>query len=493
MRAFRFFYLLLLLLLLSGELFAQDTTCGIIWDEPILLSDTNYNAHSPRIAISGNETVHATWEGATERLPYSRSTNGGINFIRSDILTDTVQTLYSVWNQVVAESNRVYIFFAEPMPGSKALRMKKSTDAGATWLPIFDATDTVGEIRSTAIVGDTLSIIHSRRGVKYVLRSTDGGQTWARTNEGLNYFARAALSPGGILHLVQMGSDETEYRRSHDLGDTWVQQTLLSPPDGLQSSDPIIAAGTMPGDSTIIAAWRDAKYGCIGWVGCSVIGRSAVSGIDSTTWASEQVLTSIPRGYEPSLSIHNLRIAAGWPMDQNIGQSDPPFAEVRVSHDTSWCSVFDPTSGLATRKVIAVSVALSSKGVHVVWEASQAPDPSTFRIFYRRGRFTTTSAAEEPQGIPLAPLLSQNYPNPFNPSTNIIYRVGSPASSGRRESVSLRVYDILGREVAILVNEKKDVGEHIIEWNAEGMPSGVYYYRLIAGGKVETKKAVLIR
>lgn len=479
---------------------SADTSCGIVWDQPILLSDTSVNAHSPQIALSGDDTVHVTWEGAHERLPYSRSTDGGISFVRSDILTDTLQILYSVWNRISANSSNVYVFFAEPMPGSTALRMKKSTDAGTAWLPVSDATDTVGEIRSSAVVGDTLSIIHSRRGVKYLLRSTDGGQSWTRTTQGLNYFARVALSPG-VLHLVQIGvvgnAGETEYRRSHDLGDTWVQQEFLSTIDGISIADATIAASTTPGDSTVIAGWRDPKYGCIGLVGCSIIARSGISGADSTTWVPEQILTTIPRGFEPSLSVHNRRIAVGWPMDQIIGQSDPPFAEVRVCSDSSWCSIFDPTTNLVTRYVDRVSVALSSKAVHVVWSASQAPDPSTFRIFYRRGVFRTTDVRDDPPVFPRHISLEQNYPNPFNPKTIINFQQtrqmvkhGGQATS---DWVTLKVFDMLGREVATLVDENREAGEHTIEWNAEGLASGVYYYRLIAGDRIETRKAVLIR
>jgi hypothetical protein len=91
------------------------------------------------------------------------------------------------------------------------------------------------------------------------------------------------------------------------------------------------------------------------------------------------------------------------------------------------------------------------------------------------------------EDVPRQFALAQNYPNPFNPSTTIVYRVGS------RESVSLKIYDVLGREVVTLVNGKKDPGEHTVEWNAENIPSGVYYYRLMAADRVETRKAVLLK
>ncbi len=83
--------------------------------------------------------------------------------------------------------------------------------------------------------------------------------------------------------------------------------------------------------------------------------------------------------------------------------------------------------------------------------------------------------------------LSQNYPNPFNPGTIISWQ--APVGSLQ----SLKVYDVLGREVATLVNEYKEAGKHSVEFNATGLPSGVYFYRLNAGSFSETKKMILLR
>jgi len=83
--------------------------------------------------------------------------------------------------------------------------------------------------------------------------------------------------------------------------------------------------------------------------------------------------------------------------------------------------------------------------------------------------------------------LSQNYPNPFNPSTVISYRL--PVIG----FVTLKVYDILGREVATLVNEEKPAGEYEVEFDGSNLPSGVYLYRLTAGEFRDTKKLLLLK
>jgi len=83
--------------------------------------------------------------------------------------------------------------------------------------------------------------------------------------------------------------------------------------------------------------------------------------------------------------------------------------------------------------------------------------------------------------------LAQNYPNPFNPSTTIQYGIKE------RASVELVLFDILGREVEVLVNEEQDVGYYKIDFNAGRLASGIYLYRLQTGSFVETKKMILLK
>ena len=83
--------------------------------------------------------------------------------------------------------------------------------------------------------------------------------------------------------------------------------------------------------------------------------------------------------------------------------------------------------------------------------------------------------------------LFQNFPNPFNPRTNIKYAIDI------KQFVSLKVYDILGREVATLVNEEKSHGEYEVEFDGSGLSSGIYLYRLVVGDFAITKKLVFIK
>jgi hypothetical protein len=83
--------------------------------------------------------------------------------------------------------------------------------------------------------------------------------------------------------------------------------------------------------------------------------------------------------------------------------------------------------------------------------------------------------------------LSQNYPNPFNPSTTIEYAIPHAGF------VTLKIYSTLGQEVATLVSEDHGAGRFHAVWDAAGFSSGVYFYRLSAGGYVQTRKLVLTK
>jgi len=111
-------------------------------------------------------------------------------------------------------------------------------------------------------------------------------------------------------------------------------------------------------------------------------------------------------------------------------------------------------------------------------------------------KMNITKVEDNPH-LPEKFLLHQNYPNPFNPSTKIKFTVPSPTvipSPYKGETlITLIVYDVLGNEVAMLVNEAKPAGDYEVEFNANDLTSGMYFYRLSADGFVQTKKMVLLR
>jgi len=97
--------------------------------------------------------------------------------------------------------------------------------------------------------------------------------------------------------------------------------------------------------------------------------------------------------------------------------------------------------------------------------------------------------------IPEQYSLYQNYPNPFNPSTKIKFDIGTPLPPFSKGGiVTLKIFDVIGREISTLVNEQLNSGTYEVEWNASNYPSGVYFYRLISDGvTIDTKKLILLK
>ena len=101
--------------------------------------------------------------------------------------------------------------------------------------------------------------------------------------------------------------------------------------------------------------------------------------------------------------------------------------------------------------------------------------------------YTGTTGVENNDSSPNDFSLKQNYPNPFNPNTVIRYQL--PVAS----QVSLKVFNVLGNEVAILVNDHKPAGNYTVDFNAANLSSGVYFYSLTAGSFTETRKFILMK
>jgi plastocyanin len=106
------------------------------------------------------------------------------------------------------------------------------------------------------------------------------------------------------------------------------------------------------------------------------------------------------------------------------------------------------------------------------------------------GSFDATASGVDDQrtsGLPGAARLDQNYPNPFNPTTKIQFTIVN------RQLTIVKVYDLLGSEVATLVNEVKQPGTYTVVFDGSNLESGVYFYRLQAGSLVETKRLTLLK
>ena len=132
----------------------------------------------------------------------------------------------------------------------------------------------------------------------------------------------------------------------------------------------------------------------------------------------------------------------------------------------------------------------------------------TVLAFFRRTLEPSGPTFVYAEAAPSAPdgfRLFDNYPNPFNPTTNIRFTIVSAqsgsasakktadGSGGNRQLTSVKVYDVLGREVATLVDGVKEPGTYTVQFSGSGLASGVYFYRLTAGSYLATRRMMLVR
>ena len=149
----------------------------------------------------------------------------------------------------------------------------------------------------------------------------------------------------------------------------------------------------------------------------------------------------------------------------------------------------DTESLIATIEVIRPDVSGSIRSVRF------SPDGSLFATadgfdtvtLWSTAQWITTTTSISDEILPAEVSLAQNYPNPFNPATTIGFEL--PVST----DVRLDVYDITGRQLSTLVNGIYPSGYHTVRWDATGLPTGIYAYRLITGGKTITQTMTLVR
>ena len=172
--------------------------------------------------------------------------------------------------------------------------------------------------------------------------------------------------------------------------------------------------------------------------------------------------------------------------------NNPVLATVRYNSNGTLDNTFGAngklTTSIGTSQSYANSLAIDGNGkILVGGYSSNGSNYSVLTLVRYNGSTQTEVKGDNNSATPMSFVLEQNYPNPFNPSTSIRYSI--PKTS----LVILKVYDILGREVATLVNEEKPIGTYQINFDASSLASGIYFYKIQAGSFTQTKKMILLK
>jgi hypothetical protein len=308
--------------------------------------------------------------------------------------------------------------------------------------------------------------------------STNGGANWsgatALTNSSGRCYSPSIAASGMDVHLAwtdtRNGVREVFYKRSTDGGFFWGVDTRIIYVSTLNYYPSIAAAGDI-----IYLVWEDSRNG-------SEIYYTR-SGNRGVFWSPEIRLTNAPgTSTVPHISVSSSYVHLVW-RDSRSGNYEI-YHKLSSDGGLSWGTT-DTRLTIDPANSESPSLGISGSILHVVWDDNR---DGNSEIYYKRNP-TGNPVGITPVNseIPDEFSLEQNYPNPFNPTTNVKFQIS------KSSQVKLTVYDILGKEAAILANERLNPGTYEVEWNASSFPSGVYFYTLKAGYFSETKKLVLLK
>jgi|GEM_PF-2411169 photosystem II stability/assembly factor-like uncharacterized protein len=327
----------------------------------------------------------------------------------------------------------------------------KSNDKGNTWKIVnqpgsFSFTTELTKLSNGYIFcgGSDWDGLEDVPSVSLILRSTDDGQTWIQVyselyNSGDNFISTITTTPNDV---ILAGGAYNGVVRSTDSGTTWSSST-----NGLPSNINCSKIRARPDGIVFMGSGSNGMFRSlddgISWVAIN-------NGLGSLS------VTSIAMNSDGKVFVGTSR---GVFESTNSGDNWTPLNSGLL--DLSVTSILCDSSGY-------LYAATNSTGVY-------------------RSIGITTGVKEIKPNLPLTYALYQNYPNPFNPSTTINYNLPETGH------VTLKVYDILGRVVATLVNEEKNAGTYSTVFYADKFASGIYFYRMQVGNFVQTKKLILLK
>jgi photosystem II stability/assembly factor-like uncharacterized protein len=335
-----------------------------------------------------------------------------------------------------------------------------------------------------------------------IVKTTDGGKTWRTVLAAVPYSSRNKV--GGITFGDETTgyawfslNDYAEYHvfKSTDAGETWNQVWLTTGPGYIQGNLVFFNANT-----GVILGPGNYKM------------RTTNGG---QTWDTAKVNNFpsylVKKGFEDVAKLSSTKAVAigdhficmttdaglNWNyIDHKINNTDSSFNNIKFSGvDTGYIGCYDSTyfktfdggftwhKDSLNGKYSAYSIGINDAG-NVFFGTSNG---------YILGNVSTTGIINDKgPGIPSNFSLEQNYPNPFNPNTTIEYSIPNYLQ-GNSSLVQLKVYNLLGKEVATLVNSYQPAGNYKVNFNGTAFASGVYFYRLKAGNYIETRKLILMK
>jgi photosystem II stability/assembly factor-like uncharacterized protein len=358
----------------------------------------------------------------------------------------------------------------------------KTTNGGWSWTSKTSGTN--NHLTSVVFVNPTNATIIGTQGI--ILRSTDGGQTWFSQPSGTqNTLFDISFADGNNGWIIGAGGT---ILRTTDGGENWFTQVSGTTNNLYGVSFTHENIGTVVGQYGLILRTTN---GGLDWI-------TQTSGITNNLWevyftdsltgtavgSSGNILRTIDGGVPVELisfkaKVNESSIEINWSTATETNNSGFEILRFTQNVNDEWNKIgFVPGHGTTTETQHYSFIDNDVKPGKYQYKLKQIDYDGTFE-------YSQIVEVEIPFVNEFS--LSQNYPNPFNPTTNLQYAIGS------RQFITLKVYDILGREIATLVNDEKPAGEYEVEFDGAGLPSGIYFYQLKAGEYIETRKMILLK
>ncbi len=524
----------------TGPNFSRSTDGGVTWSPSISYGDPSIGGDfAPDVCVAPDGGVCVSSLGGSV-LEFDRSTDGGVSFgyhAQVDTLGNGASINPPGFTSIAADLSPgprkgwLYIVWSDNKSGDLDVYLSASRDNGATWTaPRRVNNDSLGNGKEqfwpwiavddrgviSVVYSDTRNTPNLSIFETYLAYSWDGGITF--TNRLISSAQSTRNTPNGSVrfgdyigidswgkHTVPVWTDERFGGFDMSIYTATLDTLPLVTYSGLTMNT---RAGWNMLSLPLLPSNQPATFVFPGAAGIPIAYTTTYEYRDTIEtgtgyWVRYNAGSSYPITGDTLLT-DTVDVAAGWNLVGSITRpipaasvtSDPPgiVTSVFFGYDGS----YEHASTIEPGKAYWVKVYQS--GRLILSSGAAATPGSNIRIVDLGDR---PPAPPEPSTaavpVPATFSLGQNYPNPFNPSTQITYSV--PSSPGR---VTLTVYDILGREVAMLVNEVKQPGVYHASWNGANYSSGVYTYRLkftplrvggtgTARGYSEVRKMVLAR
>lgn len=344
------------------------------------------------------------------------------------------------WQQITLAGTNNSIFFIDNNTGwvcNSDGKILKTTDGGNNWVINYSLENL--ELTSISFLDENIGIVSGYN--RTILVTSDGGENWTSSLiQSYDHLLKSYIYSADLMFVI--GGNGLVYK-STDSGENW---------DSLNVEMPNALFGI-----SFISPLTGFVFGC-----CGAYFKTTDGG---NTWENHDYITTGDILYSSDfVDVNN-----GWAVGE-LG-----WLLKTTDGGDSWFE-----NGPETSEELRSVFFVNDEVGFVV-----GSNGTILKTVNAGG--SSTNISEDEKSNPVTFYLSQNYPNPFNPKTVIGFKL--PVSG----NVFLKVYNLLGKEVATLVNEYKAAGIYEINFDASTLSSGIYFYKLVSGSFAETKKMILLR